>query len=103
MTRPDVPTQRVGVYPGSFNPPTTAHLAIAEAELDAAVVFYGSLPGVGEDGIGDKVAAIAAPVLGLYGGDDARINATLPATITAMMDQGKSYELHTFEGAGRIP
>jgi hypothetical protein len=26
---------RRGVYPGSFNPPTTAHLAISEAALDA--------------------------------------------------------------------
>ncbi len=25
--------QRVGVYPGSFNPPTTAHLAVSEAAL----------------------------------------------------------------------
>lgn len=27
--------ERVGVFPGTFNPPTVAHLAIAEAALDA--------------------------------------------------------------------
>lgn len=30
---PESSAARVGVYPGSFNPPTTAHLAIAEAAL----------------------------------------------------------------------
>lgn len=29
--RPRVPGVRIGVYPGSFNPPTVAHLAVAEA------------------------------------------------------------------------
>ena len=36
----------------------------------------------------------------MYGGNDARINATLPPTIAAMMEHGKTYEFHTFEGAG---
>lgn len=30
------PGPRVGCYPGSFNPPTVAHLAVAEAARDAA-------------------------------------------------------------------
>ncbi|MCU1499876.1 MAG: hypothetical protein JWM47_3829 [Acidimicrobiales bacterium] len=30
--------QRVGCYPGSFNPPTVAHLAVAEAARDAAAL-----------------------------------------------------------------
>jgi carboxymethylenebutenolidase len=46
------------------------------------------------------MAAIKAPVLGLYGGNDARINATIPATDSAMKQLGKSYEYHIFEGAG---
>ena len=37
---------------------------------------------------------------GLYAGNDARINATLPPTEAAMKKLGKSYEVHTFEGAG---
>ena len=46
------------------------------------------------------VAKIKAPVLGLYGGNDNRINSTLPATTAAMKKLGKSYETHIFDGAG---
>ena len=46
------------------------------------------------------MAAIKAPVLGLYGGNDARINATIPATDSTMKALGKSYEHHIFDGAG---
>lgn len=62
--------------------------------LGASVVFYGSPPAI------DAMEKIKAPVLGLYGGNDARINATIPATDTAMRKLGKSYEYHIFEGAG---
>jgi carboxymethylenebutenolidase len=62
--------------------------------LGASVVFYGSPPNA------DEMAAIKAPVLGLYGGADARINATIPATDSAMKRLGKSYEYHIFDGAG---
>jgi carboxymethylenebutenolidase len=75
--------------------------ALAQPSLQAAVVFYGNVPGSSATAVpGDRIAKIAAPVLGLYGGDDARINATLPPTIAAMLQHGKSYEFHTFEGAG---
>lgn len=62
--------------------------------LGASVVFYGSPPSV------EAMERIKAPVLGLYGGNDARINATIPATDSAMKRLGKSYEFHIFDGAG---
>lgn len=62
--------------------------------LSASVVFYGSPPNA------EQMAAIKAPVLGLYGGSDARINATIPATDSTMKALGKSYEYHIFDGAG---
>ena len=62
--------------------------------LGASVVYYGSPPRP------EQMAAIKAPVLGLYGGNDARINATIPATDSTMKALGKSYEYHIFEGAG---
>lgn len=62
--------------------------------LGASVVYYGSPPTAAE------MAAIKAPVLGLYGGNDARINATIPATDSTMKALGKSYEYHIFDGAG---
>jgi carboxymethylenebutenolidase len=75
--------------------------ALAQPKLAGAVVYYGSLPeSTATRAPEEKVAKIGAPVLGLYGGNDARINATLPPTIAAMLTAGKSYEFHTFEGAG---
>jgi carboxymethylenebutenolidase len=68
--------------------------ATAAPGLGASVVYYGSPPPA------DAMAAIKAPVLGLYGGNDARINATIPATDSAMKRLGKTYEYQIFDGAG---
>ena len=68
--------------------------AVHAPSLGASVVYYGSPPAAAE------MAAIRAPVLGLYGGNDARINATIPATDSTMKALGKSYEYHIFDGAG---
>ena len=70
-------------------------------KLEGAVVYYGNVPGsTATAAPAEEIARIGAPVLGLYGGNDARINATLPPTITAMMQHDKTYEFHTFERAG---
>ncbi len=75
--------------------------ALEQPKLAAAVVYYGNVPGSTATSVPDeRIAKVAAPVLGLYGGNDARINATLPPTIAAMMQHGKTYEFHTFEGSG---
>jgi carboxymethylenebutenolidase len=75
--------------------------AIAQPKLDAAVVYYGQVPGATADTAPeDALAKIAAPVIGFYGGNDARIDSTLPPTEAAMKKLGKSYEKHVFEGAG---
>jgi carboxymethylenebutenolidase len=68
-------------------------LAVDWADLDAAVVYYGSSPQAGYE-------TVRAPVLGLYGGNDNRVNATIPAATDAMKALGKSYEPLVFEGAG---
>jgi carboxymethylenebutenolidase len=60
--------------------------------LSAAFVFYGPGPA--------NVSTIAAPVYGFYGGNDARIGATIPATTEAMKAAGKKYEPVTYDGAG---
>lgn len=75
--------------------------ALLQPKLAASVVFYGNVPGsTATAAPDDRIAKIEAPVLGLYGGNDARINTTLPPTIAAMQKAGKTYEFHTFEGAG---
>jgi carboxymethylenebutenolidase len=61
----------------------------------AAVVYYGTAPTPLS-----TLANVKVPVLGLYGGDDARVGATVPPTDSAMKALGKSYEHHTFPGAG---
>jgi carboxymethylenebutenolidase len=68
--------------------------ATAQPALDAAVVYYGSSPDA------TKLASIKGAVLGLYGGDDARVNATVPAAEAEMKRLGRTYEVHTYEGAG---
>jgi carboxymethylenebutenolidase len=47
----------------------------------------------------DRLANTKAPVLGLYGGADARVNASVPATEVKMKELGKTYEPHIFDGA----
>jgi carboxymethylenebutenolidase len=61
-------------------------------DLSAAFVFYGNGPA--------DVTTITAPVYGFYAGNDARIGATIPATIAAMKAAGKKYEPVTYDGAG---
>jgi carboxymethylenebutenolidase len=56
-------------------------------------VYYGTSPEAGYD-------RINAPVLGLYGGDDQRVNATIPMAQEAMSGLGRPYEVEIYEGAG---
>ena len=46
------------------------------------------------------MASIASPVLGLYGGDDARVNATIDPAMAEMESLGKAYDVEIYEGAG---
>jgi len=79
----------------------TFRFATNRPTLKAAFVFYGSGPAK-EDRTIDKAALerIQAPVYGFYAGNDARINATLPATTEATKELKKTYEPVTYEGAG---
>ncbi len=63
-------------------------------DLAAAFVFYGSGPDSA------AISRIACPVYGFYGGNDARVNATLPKTAEAMKTLDKTFEPVTYEGAG---
>ena len=92
---------KVGVVGFCWGGTRSFGYAVAQPSLNASVVYYGQLPGsTGETAPEADVAKIKAPVLGLYGGNDARINATLPPTTAAMKKLDKSYETHIFDGAG---
>jgi carboxymethylenebutenolidase len=63
-------------------------------DLAAAFVFYGPPPDK------DAMAKIKAPVYGFYAGNDARIDATIPAAQEQMKAAGKQYEPVVYDGAG---
>ena len=73
---------------------TSFRYATDQPNLSAAVVYYGTSPDA------EALARIEAPVLGLYGGDDARVNATIAPAAEAMDRLGKRYEYDIYDGAG---
>jgi carboxymethylenebutenolidase len=70
-----------------------ARLACADPELGAAVIYYGLAPPE------ERLASITCPVLGLYGANDERIIAGLPALEASMSKLGKRFEKHVYPGA----
>jgi carboxymethylenebutenolidase len=62
-------------------------------DVAASFVFYGGGPAAG------SIPAIQTKVYGFYGGTDARINGTIPATQEQMKAAKKFYEPVTYEGA----
>jgi carboxymethylenebutenolidase len=68
-------------------------LAAGEPRLAAAAPFYGPFP------TGGSLAGSRAAVLGVYGGLDARVNATRPAAKAALDAAGRKYELLSFTEA----
>ena len=64
-------------------------------ELKAAFVFYGTGPESEQD-----LAKINAPVHGFYGGNDNRVNSTIPKTTESMKRAEKKYEPVTYNEAG---
>lgn len=64
-------------------------------DIKAALVFYGTAPEKEAD-----IARITVPVYGFYGGNDNRVNATIPKTSELMKKADKTYEPVTYEGAG---
>ena len=68
--------------------------ATHQPDLSAAVVYYGTPPAK------DTMDKINAPVAGFYGGNDARITATVAPTSEQMKQLNKAYAPHVYDGAG---
>jgi len=64
-------------------------------ELDEAFVFYGTAPTDTKD-----LVQIEIPVYGFYGGNDARVNSTIPETEEQMNSLGKFYSYNIYKGGG---
>lgn len=85
---------KYGVVGYCWGGSTSFNHAVHAPTLGAAVVYYGGSPP------SERLASVRAPVLGLYGGDDARVNATIPGADSTLKALGKTYEVHEFAGAG---
>lgn len=86
-------TDQIGIVGYCWGGTTSFSYAIHQPDLGASVVYYGTSPAEG-------YGRINAPVLGLYGGDDQRVNATIPMAQEAMSGLGKPYEVEIYDGAG---
>jgi carboxymethylenebutenolidase len=60
-----------------------------------AVAYYGTAPCDPA-----ALARIHVPLRGLFGGEDARVNATIPPAEAELKKLGKSFTYHIFKGAG---
>lgn len=72
----------------SFN-----HAVFGAPGLKAAVVYYGSSPEATE------IAKVKIPVLGLYGENDQRVNATIARADSTMKAIGGTFVQHVYAGA----
>jgi len=71
----------------------SALLAGADSDLAAAAIYYGTSPDM------SAMGALACPLIGFYGGEDARITGTVAAFQEALHAAGKRFEAHVYPGA----
>jgi carboxymethylenebutenolidase len=92
-TQPAVARDRIGVIGFCWGGGQSFRYATNNPKLRAAVVCYGPTPAEG-------LERIKAPVLGVYGEDDARINQALPATEADMKKLGKRFDRKIYPATG---
>jgi carboxymethylenebutenolidase len=68
--------------------------AATQPALDAAVVYYGTSPDSA------SLLNVHAPVLGLYGADDARVVSTVAPAQGVLGPLHRKYDVHLYDGAG---
>lgn len=88
-------TRKYGVVGYCWGGSAVFNHAIFYPDVNAVVSYYGGTPRPLEE-----LAKIKAPVLGLYGGEDARVNPTIAPADSAMKALGKTYQHKIFDGAG---
>ncbi|HEU5299097.1 MAG TPA: dienelactone hydrolase family protein [bacterium] len=88
-----VQRDRIGVMGYCFGGGMTWRLATQNADLRAAVPYYGPNPPI------EDVAKIKAAVLAIYGEQDTRINAGIPAVREAMQKAGVTHEIVIYPNA----
>lgn len=87
------PSGKIGVVGFGWGGAVSFQYAAVQPSLNAAVAYYGASPAA------SVLANLQAPVLALYGGNDAPINATIRDAEAEMRKLGKHYEKVIYEGA----
>ncbi len=91
---PAVAKDRIGTIGFCWGGGQSFRYATNNPELRAVVVAYGSAPDTA------AMRKIKAPVLGIYGENDERINANLPDVTAAMQSAGKTFNSEVYPGTG---
>lgn len=87
-------TRRYGIVGFCWGGSTSFAHAVHQPALGASVVYYGASPA------SEKLDSVHAPVLGLYGGLDNRVNSTIPRADSVLKLRHITFDPHIFEGAG---
>jgi carboxymethylenebutenolidase len=91
---PAVERDQIGTIGFCWGGGQSFRYATNNPNLKAAVVCYGPAPDSA------AIGRIRAPVLGVYGENDARINTSLPTVAAQMKAQGQSLTYDIYPGAG---
>jgi carboxymethylenebutenolidase len=93
-SQPSVRTDDIGTIGFCWGGGQSFRYATNNPKLKAAVVCYGPAPDSA------SLKRIQARVLGVYGENDARINAALPSVDSTMKAEKKSFQFDTYPGTG---
>jgi carboxymethylenebutenolidase len=86
-------TGKVGCTGFCWGGAMTNQVAVNAPDLNAAVPYYGRQPAP------EDVEKIKAPIMAHYAGNDAGINAGIPAFEEALKKYNKEYQIFIYEGA----
>jgi carboxymethylenebutenolidase len=92
--QPATATDNIGTIGFCWGGGTVWNYAAHNPRLKAAVVCYGPLADT------TMLARVQAPVLGVYGQNDGRVNNSLPAIARIMQGLGKSFVADSYAGTG---
>lgn len=87
-------TKKYGIMGFCWGGTTVFNEATLDPNLGATVVYYGTSPTAA------ALHNVVSPVLGLYGGNDARVDMTIPPADSVMKSLHKVFEHRIYEGAG---
>jgi carboxymethylenebutenolidase len=91
---PDLLSSKYGKSPADADSGRKLVADLEPERITAAVVCYGPAPDSAD------IRRIQAPVLGIYGENDARITGSLPTVVAQMQSAGKTFAHEIYPGTG---